>query len=571
MNKKNKSDADILKDIQSGKYRDLYLVYNRKSTDEADNQKNSISYQRVENTRFAKREHLQIAQVTLTGLCTNGLVSEKHSGFNENEELSFSDDGMVQYRIDRPKFQQMVQLVNAGYFKGIICLCWDRISRNKGDETIVRKLMKRGVDIRFSWATYDKSSSGELHMDIDGMFAVHHSRVTSEKVTVSTKNSREKGKCTYRAPIGYLNEGNMEHKPHDPERAPIIAEMFELYATSDWSLADLARHATKQGFTTVPMRSRRSKAEMLADDGENEQIEREKISKPIDENGVSRILTNQFYTGKVIGPDGRYIESTSHEALVSDDVFNNVQALLSKKKVSVHYTEKLDHPLRGVVRCAHCQRVYTPYTKKGILYFNARCVKGCTNTMKNCNFDFVTGKIKGLISNLYFTDDELEELEARTSTDISLLENKRHNDIEKMGRQKKRIREDLAYIRSNRLSLLKSGAYTPEGIVEEQDRLKAELDQLIKDESVSETAMADLMKDVVTLSELIKNVVPVYDYATPHEKETITRVIFSELFIAQDTLEYKVKKGFEPFTDRISAVCDEIITFARTYFQSQSD
>lgn len=416
MNNKTKTDADILKDIHSGKYRDLYLVYNRKSTDEADNQKNSISYQRVENTRFAKREHLQIAQVTLVGLCTNGLISEKHSGFKENDELSFSDDGMVQYRIDRPKFQQMVQLVNAGYFKGIICLCWDRISRNKGDETIVRKLMKKGIDIRFSWATYDKSSSGELHMDIDGMFAVHHSRVTSEKVTVSTKNSREKGKCTYRAPIGYLNEGNMDHKPFDPVRAPIIAEMFELYATGDWSLSDLARQANKQGFTTVPMRSRRSKAEILADGDENENVVREKVSKPIDENGVSRILTNQFYTGKVIGPDGIYIESTSHEALVSDDVFNNVQALLNKKKVSVHYAEKLDHPLRGVVRCAHCQRVYTPYTKKGILYFNARCVKGCTNTMKNCNFDFVTDKIKGLISNLYFTDEELIELEARTST-----------------------------------------------------------------------------------------------------------------------------------------------------------
>jgi site-specific DNA recombinase len=272
MNKKTKTDADILKDIHSGKYRDLYLVYNRKSTDEADNQKNSISYQRVENTRFAKKDHLPIAQVTLTGLCTNGVISEKHSGFKENDELSFSDDGMVQYRIDRPKFQQMVQLVNAGYFKGIICLCWDRISRNKGDETIVRKLMKKGIDIRFSWATYDKSSSGELHMDIDGMFAVHHSRVTSEKVTVSTKNSREKGKCTYRAPIGYLNEGNMDHKPFDPVRAPIIAEMFELYATGDWSLSDLARHANQQGFTTVPMRSRRSKAEILADGDENENV-----------------------------------------------------------------------------------------------------------------------------------------------------------------------------------------------------------------------------------------------------------------------------------------------------------
>jgi DNA invertase Pin-like site-specific DNA recombinase len=399
--------TQLMKELQSGKYRNSYLVYNRKSTDEANNQKNSISYQRSENTRFAKSTHLPIAQVTLSGFCTNGLITEKHSGFKEDAEFSFSADGKVQYSVDRPKFLQMVQLVNAGYFKGIVCLCWDRISRNKGDETIVRKLLKQGIDIRFSWATYDKSSSGELHMDIDGMFAVHHSRVTSEKVTVSTKNSREKGKCTYRAPIGYLNEGTMDYKPIDPERGPVIAEMFKLYATGEWSLSDLARHATQQGFTTVPMRSRRTRAEMLADEDEEEPAEREKICKPIDENGVSRILTSHFYTGKVLGPDGVYIKSNSHEALVDDDTFNQVQSLLGKKKVSVHYTEKLDHPLRGVVRCGYCQRVYTPYTKKGILYFNARCIKGCSNKMKNCNLDFITGKIRGLISNLYFTDDEL--------------------------------------------------------------------------------------------------------------------------------------------------------------------
>ena len=550
--KSKKVQSDIFKEIESGKYRDCYLIYNRKSTDEADSQKNSIEYQKKENTRYSKNHSIAIASISVDGFCASGIISERHSGFKEGDELSFSDDGMVQYRIDRPKFQLMVQYVNAGYFKGIICLCWDRISRNRGDDTVIRKLMRKGADIRFVYATYDKSSSGELHMDIDGMFSQHHSRVTSEKVTLSTRNNRRKGKCTYRAPIGYLNEGSMDHKPFDPVRAPIIKRMFELYATGDWSLSDLARYANEQGMTSVPMRRRRTKEEMLAD----EQPEIEKTSRPINENHVSRILTNLFYTGRTLDDNGEYIESISHEALVDDDTFNHVQTLLHKKTVSVHYTEKLDHPLRGVVRCAHCHRVYTPYVKKGILYFNARCVKGCENTMKNCNFDFVADKIKGLISNLYFTDDELAEFEARTSTDISLLEEKRSKETEQIERKKKRIRENLAYLRSNRLSLLQSGAYTPEGIVEEQTKFESEYDALLEEEGVSEQAMRELMKEVVTLSELIKNVVPIYDFASPHEKETIVRVIFSELFIAENTLDYKVKKGFEPFIDRISAICD---------------
>src|SRR6266478_4426863 len=174
----SKSEKVIFQDIQSGKYRNSYLIYNRKSTDDIDNQKNSIAYQKSENTRFAYRERLPIAQLTLEGFCTDGVISERHSGFKEDFDLSFGEGNVVQYRVDRPKFHRLVQWLSQGYFKGVIFLCWDRASRNKGDDTVLRKLMKTGVDMRFALARYDKTSSGELHMDVDGMFAAHHSRVT---------------------------------------------------------------------------------------------------------------------------------------------------------------------------------------------------------------------------------------------------------------------------------------------------------------------------------------------------------------------------------------------------------
>jgi len=64
------------------------------------------------------------------------------------------------------------------------------------------------------------------------------------------------------------------------------------------------------------------------------------------------------------------------------------------------------------------------------------------------------------------------------------------------------------------------------------------------------------MKDIEKLSELIKDVVPVYNFAKPHEKEKIIRIIFSELYVSQDVLQYKVKKGFEAFEDRLVAICE---------------
>src|SRR3989344_1626781 len=241
MTRSAEHEKQVLKEIQSGKYRNNFLIYNRKSTDDTANQKNSIKYQKSENARFAYREHLAIAPITLQSFATDGIISERHSGFKEDLRLTFGYNNTVRYRVERPKFHRLVQLLSKGYFKGVIFLCWDRASRNKGDDTILRKLMKAGIDIRFTLAHYDKTSAGELHMDIDGMFAEHHSRVTREKVTLTMRSNRARGICTHRAPVGYLNTGDMAHKPIDPVRAPIIKELFELAATGQWTLADLAR------------------------------------------------------------------------------------------------------------------------------------------------------------------------------------------------------------------------------------------------------------------------------------------------------------------------------------------
>ena len=549
-----KTEKELIEAILKGVFRDFYLIYNRRSMDEAESQKNSISYQKSENTKFAFRERLPIAQLTIKGFVADGIISESHSGFTEDDDVVITEEGLVQYRIDRPKFQRMLQFVSQGYFKGVICLCWDRISRNKGDDTVIRKLMRKGVDFRFAYAEYEKSSSGALHMDIDGMFSQHHSRVTSEKVTITIKNSRDKGLCTYRAPIGYLNNGSMEEKPLDPERAPIIKQMYELYATGDWSLSDIARWANEQGFTTVPMRRRRTKEEMLAEEDEVEEIP--KVARPVTENHISRILSNRFYTGRTLNNQGEYVPSNSHEAIVSDELFEEVQKQLKKKTTSIHYTEKLDQPLRGVCRCAYCERVYTPYMKKGIQYYNSRCTKSCKNTDKNLSFDKIDKKISGLITSLYFTDDEIEQMDARAGTDIALLEEKRQKELDKVERKKKKVREDLAYIRSNKLTLLKTGVYTPEGLIEEEEKLNDELSELQNTEQASDVAMHETMKEVQKLSELIKNVAVYYQFAKPHEKEQIVRVIFSELYISQDTLQFKVKKGFEAFENRFLAVCD---------------
>lgn len=532
----------------SGVYRSAYLIYARKSTDDAENQKNSIQYQKAENARFARTAGLPIAQVTLKGWCTGGVIAERHSGFKETADISFGEDNSVQYWVDRPKFHRLAKLLSQGYFKGVIFLCWDRASRNKGDDTILRKLMKAGVDVRFVRTQYDRGSAGELHKDIDGMFSEHHSRVTREKVTDTIRAKRAEGFCTHKAPVGFLNLGQMEHKPVDPERSAIILRMYEKADQTTMSLSDLRRWAIEHGFTMPPMRRRRTSDEKLADEERDEMAVIEKICRPPTVANIHNILTNRFYTGMVRGNDGTWIKSNSHEALVSAALFERVQAKLARRRTSVHYDKKLSHLFRGFVRCG-CGRVFTPYEQKGITYYGARCDRSCPNTKKTVNLTYVCEAAGNLIGNLAFTDEELARIDAATQTGVASLEEKQAGEREGHERRQKTLREDLAYLSDNRLTLLRTGAYTPQALAAEEVRLTQALERT-DDEPVSGAEIREAVSETLKLSELLKTAKPYYDLAKPEKKEQIARTVFSELSLFENALSYRCTNGFLAFERR---------------------
>ena len=69
--------------------------------------------------------------------------------------------------------------------------------------------------------------------------------------------------------------------------------------------------------------------------------------------------------------------------------------------------------------------------------------------------------------------------------------------------------------------------------------------------------MAETVKEVVKLSELLECGVDAYDLANPEEKDEIIRIIFSELILTENTLQYKCKKGFSALASRFVSVSAE--------------
>lgn len=542
-----------LKTVKAGAYQSQYLIYCRKSTDDTENQKNSLEHQESECVRFAEQAGLRIASVTLDGLCSNGIVRESHSGFKEDDGLTFTKDGRVQYRIARPKFNRLVQFLNDSCFAGIVCMSWDRLSRNKTDNAIITKLIRQGRDIQFVTATYDDTSAGALHMDIDGMFAQHHSRVTKEKVTNAMRKLRDEGVVVYLAPLGYQNTGkkykdvrSTEHKPFDPVRAPIVREIFEKYATGDWSMPELAAWANEQGLTNFPKRRPRTRAEMLSED----EVVIEPIAKPITCNNIYYMLRNRFYTGLMLNSRGDWIPSLSHKPLIDAELFERVQELRTKKQVSIRYKETLGHVLRGFVRCTQCRRVYTPYTKKGNQYFGARCAPGCGNTKKSCNLRYIETELSNHLPELFFTPDELVELDQRADQGQASLEAKLKEERAQAERKRRKLSEDLSYLRGNRIDLLRSGVYTPESYVAEEERLLREQAEMGEEMSIPDIDLREAMADATKLSELLKRLTLYYEEAISPDKEDIVRCLFSELTMSDQTLAYSLKSEFQVLEKR---------------------
>ena len=303
------------------------------------------------------------------------------------------------------------------------------------------------------------------------------------------------------------------------------------------------------------MRRRRTDEERLAEEEDELQVSIEPVSRLPTYITIHKILTNPFYAGKVLGNGGQYVPSASHEAIVSEELFNRVQLELARKKRSAHYLTVLDLPLRGLVRCGLCRRLYTPYRRKGILYYGSRCAAGCSNTFRNCNFDFIAGRALQQIGSLFFTDDELAQIDESTKTETALREGKRLERLDEDERKKKKIREDLAYLDANRLTLLKTGAYTPEGIVVEEAKLRREL-SMLEEREHSDADVRETVKYAVRLSELLKSLCLYCSNGKSEEKEEIIRTTFSELTITENVVDYQCQTGFQFLAARFVPMCD---------------
>ena len=127
----------------------------------------------------------------------------------------------------------------------------------------------------------------------------------SEEVKKGLREKAEQGHWPTVAPVGYVNNRVTHRIDVDPVRGPLVARVFELYATGEYSLKAL--HAKRVRDRPTPPRGDR------------------RMTK----SEIHRMLQNPIYTG-----DFRWLGKRSKARttpLITRDTFERVQAVLSGK------------------------------------------------------------------------------------------------------------------------------------------------------------------------------------------------------------------------------------------------
>ncbi len=218
----------------------------------------------------------------------------------------------------------------------------DRFARDELTQfTALAELRAAGVKLISATEQIDETPQGMLVMSLLGAVNAYRSRDDGRKISEGLVKKARLGGTPNRTRLGYLNikrwEGanDIRTVALDPDRAPHLQWAFQAYATGEWPLTPLADELYKRGLRNRP---------------------RKRGTKPgkLGRAALHEILRDPYYIGVVEFKGVRY-EGT-HPKLITPDVFERVQQILTARSVGGDKHWKHQHHLKGTVYCVLCGR-----------------------------------------------------------------------------------------------------------------------------------------------------------------------------------------------------------------------
>jgi site-specific DNA recombinase len=268
----------------------------------------------------------------------------------------YADRGESARSADRPALKAMLtRIAEDRDIEAVVVHKIDRLARNMEDHVAIRALFrKRGVALISVTENVEETASGRLVEGIHALMAEFYSANLANEIRKGMTQKAKQGGFPHAAPLGYLNTRDtlsgrqVARIIPDPDRAPLIIQAFEHYATGNWTLQTLAAELAHRGLTNRGTRS--------------------KTPAAISWQGLGKILANPAYTGIIEWNGARH--PGTHQPLVTPALFQQVQDLLGARSVRGCRERKHPHYLKGVLHCEVCgRRLSVQHSKGQYTYF----------------------------------------------------------------------------------------------------------------------------------------------------------------------------------------------------------
>jgi DNA invertase Pin-like site-specific DNA recombinase len=260
----------------------------------------------------------------------------------------FVEKGESAKTTDRTEFQAMLAYCqqNKKHLRFVVVYTVNRFARNNEDHFAVAGFLRRlGISLRSATEPIDESPAGAFVESMLAAVAALDNAMRQQNTVNGMKAALRIGRWPFQVPLGYRKVKDANGKTVvalDKARAAQIKQAFEMFATARYTKKEVYRHLLQLGFRTVK-------------------------GNKVPYNTFEWILANPFCAGQVVVKKWGEPQRGTHEPLVSQELFDAVQAILLGRKpaVTAYQRNHPDFPLRGFAKCGACGHAITGSWAKG--------------------------------------------------------------------------------------------------------------------------------------------------------------------------------------------------------------
>ena len=421
---------------------------------------------------------------------------------------------------DRPVWKKILNFIkkNKGHVDMILCLRWDRFSRNHYDAlTTIKDLFKVGVIINTVEQPLDLTNpDNKVLLSLYLTIPEVENDKNSIRTTEGSRRARLEGCWTGTAPRGYVNYRDDKKSTLRPNKdAPIIKDAFVRMSLGSYSAEDIRRWLATKDM---------------------------KVSKQTFLN----IIRNPVYTGRIYVKPWKKEDSQLvlglHPPIISEELFYQANFILDGRKRNMKFhDDKTDiYPLKGFLKCPEHGLSLTAYGAKSrnkqIHHYYLCCKDRCKQRHK---IKDVHDGIEELLSNISLSAQTVILYKRILEKIFNREDHIRKDEIEKVKKEIERI--------ETRKNTLQDRLLDDDITSKDYHEMKAKID---KDIMVQKSRLSDLLAQFSPYKTYISKTLPMlenlisYYRSSPGEtKKKILACIFTEKLVFK-----KGRVATTPFT-----------------------